>query len=144
MLDASVTLMNQYTAVTARLPPIPETNTTPTSSAYVAPPPASSVKATEPQPSTSAGPSSSGASTSAVSSETSATTPSTSTATTAASSSKASTSTGVVRIEDLGQEEHLDRNSSATPNENTQETSDSAVITDQSELRRKRLEKLLS
>lgn len=141
LLDASVTLMNQYASITSRLPPLNEPTVSETSSAYAAPPCSCMLKASEQQQ-----PSTSGITSSNVIASSSPNTdndskPSSSSAISVTASS--SSTSGVVKIEDLGDEAHLDRNTPQTSNESTQE-SDGNVITDQSELRRRRLEKLLS
>lgn len=143
MLDASVTLMNQYTAVTSSLPsfshvPTPQPSTSDedamtsdilipiydesaASTASVAP----TLVAATPGPSTTAAAAAPAASTSAA-------------ATPSAPSASSAAAHEVVKLEDIGSEEHADAVISSAGQYAAGSSTDAA-----SELRRRRLEKFL-
>uniref|UniRef100_A0A336MJC4 RING-type E3 ubiquitin transferase n=1 Tax=Culicoides sonorensis TaxID=179676 RepID=A0A336MJC4_CULSO len=141
MMDASVALMNQYSAITARLPPIPVTTT-------VTPQPP-----TEPQP----GPSSSGIQPTAPildiagpSSSSSTSVAQSSSLTTAESASSTSTKPNPseqVKLEDVGSEDYLDMSPKDTKESSKNLGTQLEHIDDPndpiSELRRRRLQKFL-
>lgn len=143
LLDASAAMMQQYTAVVTALPPLPQPPPPPAVELVIpqlvvppvlvaspgvpapeeAAPEADAHAVAEPQPGTSAAASTEGASTSAAFAA-----PSTSAAAAAAAAAE------VVRIEDVGSEEHIDRVQSAASLAGQANAS-------QAELRRRRLQK---
>lgn len=138
LLDASVALMNQYSTVTARLPVIP-TGIPPVVPAPTIIPPTDNNIAT-----TSTAPTDFKQSTTAASSSVS-DLPSTSAATASSGSAAAVENVTIdddlVKIEDLGSEEHFDLVNTTASTSNATSSGD---FVEANELRRRRLEKFLN